>query len=302
MKYLFLVLIFLYSCGHLKDDITTGYAENNYMSVYFQFQQGNYFGILPINLQEDAPLPRDVVVIKLFWKGTIHLFSRACNINKSDRFDGDYLFKLENLDNCTISITVMPDPIKKLQHEIVEIGEIVTYVRKADEWSLLINNSLTQATMQRVTNNPFGSIPIKTYSNSGLMIVTSTCNISFQEEYNADIYTLYMRKLSTSESCDYFFRAIPYDEPKTRVGKLTVNLYNERLVPLDSVTPTFSKGRLKISIPVYIIATQINKESYFVKNIDIPYYDRTFYTITWITKTGRKNISIYYGDKLFWQP
>ena len=303
---LLLCLLLLTSCGSTSQDITTNsWVAGNYHSLVMQYNQQYFSGILPISMQDNEPLHRDSVSIKLWYTGSINIFSRACELNYSDRYDGDYLFPITLIRNCEISFNVKPDQYQGLtKHEINISGKIVQYVRKSTEWGLLINGDLNQHAMQIVEGTPskYEVVKFKTYSDSGMLIGACSNGIEISQEYNNGTTQLLLSQLQNSSinssSCQ--FRTIPYGEEPQAVGNLTINIFKPSTLMLEKPTPSFRSGRMGLLQPSYMTLTLINGKAYFNRNISIKYSEDKEYVITWITLLGRNATSIYHGSKLIW--
>lgn len=304
ITYKLLCLLLVTSCGTLKDDIAPGYAKVGYNSVHFQFNQQNYFGILPIVLKESEPLPRSQITIKLFWKGTIRFFSRACEIDQSFRFDGDFLFPITQIRDCLISVNVMPDSYKKLSHTITEIGQIQTLAIPQNVQVLNIDTSIGLHAMQVVKGLPsiYQKVSVTTPTESGLIVAVGTNGKEIKRSYNARVTYFSLSELWGSDnSVNWYFKATPSDGSSLAIGKLSIGTYEPTRVPLESTAPSIIGDRLDIFKPEYLIAIDINGKVYTKNNISVYYSETRDYLITAITKTGRKSVVLYRGGQLIWQ-
>lgn len=305
MKYLFLIL-FLFSCSHLQDDIAPGYAEGNYFSMEFDYNSKHYSGTLPIIMGKEVP--EKTITVNLFYTGTIHLFSRACGINKSIRWSGNLELNVKELISfpreCSIEMTAMADSIHNLQHNIWEKGRIETFVMSNSEVPIDMDYALQ---LQEGPILKSQQIVLDTRSDSGILAMTSTCNTSFQKEYIGRYSSVSLRDLFNSEQvslkeiqgCDFYFRAIPYEEPETRVGKLSINIYSASIIPLDEPQPEIRGNKLLLRFPEYIIASSINGKI-FTKDAKVKYDSNKLYNIKWITKSGRKSSIMFLNGIKLW--
>jgi len=263
-----LLLVLLVSCSH-HSDIAPSYSEGGYYSSHIQVNGVDSFGVATVN-------PNETAIIKLFHRGTISLFSRACNIDKSDRFNGDYSLTVPNCEG-RVEFTIMPDKWGQREHNIVELGALevskyMTTVRQLREGYL--------------TNGQFHTVDHK--SDSGILAVSSTCGVQFEREYDERISYLLLSELYdasiATSGCSFIFRSIPFNEPDTRISKLHINVYAATVVKVDGIQP----DKRKLNIPPYILATAIDGKTYIAKKtITIPKNSKY---ITWITVNGRKAV------------
>jgi flavodoxin len=172
---------------------------------------------------------------------------------------------MQSPTKCSIKLVATTDPIKKLQHQIVETGEVNINVIPKDsiplEMSYVRVNSLTddkgdiqyniydfigQGSMQRqegdLTLNEF--LTFKTTPNlTGIFRVVGCSDTSFYTEqfkdgtFNIKLKNIYQKNyLTRSDSCDMEVLVIPNEIPESFIGRFSLNIFGKEIIKLENLS------------------------------------------------------------------
>lgn len=346
MKFLSLLLPFwvfsCVSCGNITPDITDSYANKNYFNIEFDAKMDNnsdkWMGTVPVMLYENSDISKQSISMYGVYKGTTVFKSVGCSADYSLTYNGQTSIPLSNFmntpTNCIITLTNETETAKGVQTNIVENGKIDVFVVKKGlepiSFSFNKTTSFGQKTYATIGNSsmqiPEGgvtfsqTIDISSSSSSGLYAINSDGCPKIpvvQGVYKSNKFQVSLRQMYgkgivnyDEDSCNFNFTLTPSDRPNAIVGKMSINVYKNTVVPLEyanwRIYKWAGKNYLEASGFPHIIATGINDTvSALIKknksNASYVKYDpNTEYTIRAITINGRKSVFKIKNNKVIW--
>ena len=333
---LVLLLSVLFSCSHLPPDIALNYAGLGYNRIEFDIRgidglEKKELGVGNFTLYKGQSL--DGLYFRFYglYKGTLYLKSDGCGIDVALRFDGITTFYLKDLIRepvkCRIDLVANTDKIANREHEIWEIGKIEINVIDSPKIAATLNYYRTDSIVKSYNKYSFigqgsyqrhaGEISknevfeIETNSNSGLYRVEGCEKFVLEGEYSSKIIAikfadLYKKSIVKEEdSCEFEIEVIPYDGPNSFEAKLSVFIYNDKVVKLEPLGYKFSKkwGHKYLDVfgPEYIVVCSINNEFQIDTKCNIKTKANEVYWVRAITRNGRKSIYALKNETLYWK-
>lgn len=331
------------SCGkvHMPTDPYPNYADLNYYDMEFDVvypgkEPQKQLGIATIKIDEEQPL--DGIYLDFFglYTGTIALRSQSCPVNYSVSFNGTRRFALRDLMpipmTCTIEMVMSIDKINGLEHKMTQLGKLdiimipknkrplgISYL-KSSIFGIKSVMGAGNLGLQRMEGGTTRTENVTIYTDSeggGQYTITNSCDkptlngLYKDKTINFSLKDLYggVSELKYQQGCEFYFMLIPLvqtEPPKNYLGRLLVNVYSNKVVPLEYASYKIDKKKISAWGNSYIAMTGINGAYSKVDDDRInnksstKYYSTNKYWIRAITVNGRKSVFLIQNNQVIW--
>ena len=330
------LLLFLISCGaHFPLDIAPNPAIHGFHQIEFDIEQEGVtrkeLGIANIILRQKSDLSKVTITIHSIYNGTLYLLSNACGVDLTISFKGKTTFNLSNLltfkEKCSIRVTSITDQIKGKEHNIIETGilkiNLIPDRNSVAEINYDLNNKeysfKGQCSLQRSEGDLSNQehFTVKTKLKEGGLYRIIGCGYESEGSFDKSSFTVYLRELykkniiSKKDTCDFEINIIPYEQPFSYLARLSISVYENKVVKLEPLDWKINKklGRIYITATgkEYVIVCSIN-DSYEIKKsknkkveCKDKYSSNKIYWLRSITANGRKSVIAVKNGQVIWK-
>jgi hypothetical protein len=308
MKELFVALFFAFiisGCGgSLRPDLSPISAyQAGYPTAEIQ-ACGRYFsGIGVCTIKKDAPLSSINMGVQGYFKGTITVSSKRCNIETSFRYEGSKLIPIDipgtAQDSCNVDITLAPE-LPNESSTNIEVAPISgrLYIRMLEDGQVFYSQS--DKIMAGTSVTMF--VPIKP-GGSKVRAVFKGCNSTFDKEIELTngYANIPLDQLITLEKKDCILNGVLFGAQSTVRLSWHVWLYDQGFVqvPLPVLLLEGNKLSIEADPSVTIIALDDKVKVDYKAKFD--FTEDSPHSLHLLTTKGRNLFAVWVPGQKTWE-
>jgi hypothetical protein len=243
------------------------------------------------------------VKVQGYFKGSITISSKRCNIETSFRYDGNALIPIDipgiATDSCNIDITVSPE-LPQESSTNIEIAPLIgrLYIHMIESNWVVYEQS--DKVMASTSTNMF--VPVRVGTNK-VRTVFRGCESTFDQEIplNNGFATIRLDQLISLEKKDCILNGVLFGSPSLVRVSWHVWIYDQNFVQVPLPTVTLMKDKLVVEADpaVTIIALDDKVKVDYKANFD--FNEDTNHRLHLLTTKGRNMFAIWSAEQRIWE-